>query len=264
MHWALLFVFVCMSHGLSAKTYDQITRISLDTKPMALTQIFRAIEKESEFLFNYLDSDVNHITTQVSIRNGTIHEILTQALKHTHLAYSVNDRHITIYKTQQSVRKTISGTVVDAAGEAVIGVNIRIKGTNAGVISDVDGHFVLEANPGDVLVCSFIGYNTQEITVGNSRRAERYVGRRHLGARRDCCGRIRHATQSEPYRSYLYGRCQEVGESSVHQRHPGAPRCTGGLCKPGRSATGSGWRRYPRERARYTQQQRPFGAGRRH
>jgi outer membrane receptor protein involved in Fe transport len=64
--------------------------------------------------------------------------------------------------------KTISGTVTDGANsDPLIGVSIIIKGTTTGTISDIDGKFSLEANTGDVLVFSFIGYLNAEVTVAN-------------------------------------------------------------------------------------------------
>ncbi|MCR8557566.1 SusC/RagA family TonB-linked outer membrane protein [Mucilaginibacter sp. BJC16-A38] len=62
----------------------------------------------------------------------------------------------------------VKGTIKDATtGELLIGVSVSIKGTTTGVQSDVNGAFALNANPGDVLVCSYIGYVSQEVTVGN-------------------------------------------------------------------------------------------------
>ena len=61
--------------------------------------------------------------------------------------------------------KTISGTVVDTQGESVIGANVLVKGSTTGTITDVDGKFSLEASEGDILQISYIGYNTQEITI---------------------------------------------------------------------------------------------------
>ncbi|HLU94436.1 MAG TPA: SusC/RagA family TonB-linked outer membrane protein [Membranihabitans sp.] len=61
----------------------------------------------------------------------------------------------------------ISGQVVDEKGEPLIGVNIQIKGTNSGTSSDLDGGFVLEdVDENAVLVVSYIGYLTQEVSVG--------------------------------------------------------------------------------------------------
>lgn len=63
----------------------------------------------------------------------------------------------------------IRGNVKDLKGESLIGVNILIKGSTTGTVSDLNGDFQLTGNSGDVLVCSYIGYKTQEVKVGNNR-----------------------------------------------------------------------------------------------
>ncbi|MCB0666600.1 MAG: SusC/RagA family TonB-linked outer membrane protein, partial [Saprospiraceae bacterium] len=63
--------------------------------------------------------------------------------------------------------RTISGTITDAStSEALIGATVLVKGTSNGTVTDFDGNYSLEASTGDVLVVSFTGYTTQEITVG--------------------------------------------------------------------------------------------------
>ena len=59
----------------------------------------------------------------------------------------------------------LEGVVKDMNGEPLIGVNVRIKGTSSGAISDLDGRFTVRVKPGDVLVLSYTGYKTQEIAV---------------------------------------------------------------------------------------------------
>lgn len=69
---------------------------------------------------------------------------------------------------QSSVR--ITGTVVDVQGEPIIGASVVEKGTsNNGVITDVDGNFVLNVSPGSTLQISYVGYGTQEIVIGSQR-----------------------------------------------------------------------------------------------
>ncbi len=60
---------------------------------------------------------------------------------------------------------TVTGTVKDQTGEPVIGVNVIVKGTTVGTITNIDGEFTLKAKMNDVLVVSFIGYATQEVPV---------------------------------------------------------------------------------------------------
>ena len=62
--------------------------------------------------------------------------------------------------------KRVSGVVSDAGGP-VIGATIMEKGTSNGTVTDIDGNFTLDVQPGAVLVISYIGYTTQEIPVGN-------------------------------------------------------------------------------------------------
>lgn len=60
---------------------------------------------------------------------------------------------------------TVRGTVSDSSGEKLIGVNVVIKGSTMGVITDIDGNFALSAKSGDILVFSYIGYQSATITV---------------------------------------------------------------------------------------------------
>lgn len=69
-----------------------------------------------------------------------------------------------------SAQISISGTVTDEMGEPLIGVNVSIKGTAIGNITDIDGKYSLQApSAQSVLVFSFIGYRTAEVTIGSQR-----------------------------------------------------------------------------------------------
>ncbi len=61
----------------------------------------------------------------------------------------------------------VTGTVTDEAGEPLIGANVLVKGTTTGVITDFDGKYSISANEGDVLVISYTGYDTKEVSVGS-------------------------------------------------------------------------------------------------
>jgi TonB-linked SusC/RagA family outer membrane protein len=66
-----------------------------------------------------------------------------------------------------SQTKTVSGTVTDAQGEAIVGASIVIKGTTINAISDVSGRFAIQAAPDATLTVSLLGYQPREIVVGN-------------------------------------------------------------------------------------------------
>ena len=60
--------------------------------------------------------------------------------------------------TQQA--KKITGKVLDAAGEPIIGASVLVKGSGTGAVTDIDGNFSVEAPVGSTLEVSFIGYKT--------------------------------------------------------------------------------------------------------
>lgn len=65
----------------------------------------------------------------------------------------------------QQQRTKVSGTVVDAKGEPIIGASIRVRGSKTGVITDLDGKFLINVPLGSTLTISYVGYDTQNVTV---------------------------------------------------------------------------------------------------
>ena len=61
--------------------------------------------------------------------------------------------------------QTVTGTVVDATGEPIIGASVKVKGSNTGAVTDIDGNFTLRANTGDLIEISYVGMKTQSFTV---------------------------------------------------------------------------------------------------
>ena len=83
--------------------------------------------------------------------------------------YADNDIAI----VQQSNKGTVSGTVKDATGEPVIGVNVMVKGTKTGVITDIDGNFTLSGiDTNSTLTFSFIGYKTENVALNGQRNIQ--------------------------------------------------------------------------------------------
>ena len=69
------------------------------------------------------------------------------------------------FKVSAQNTKSISGTVIDETGEAVIGASISVKGTGTGTATDIDGKFQLTVADNAVLVISYLGYTAQEVPV---------------------------------------------------------------------------------------------------
>lgn len=63
--------------------------------------------------------------------------------------------------------QSVSGTVTAAEGEPLIGVSVVVKSKGSGTVTDLDGQYTVSAYPDEVLVFSYTGYASQEVTVGN-------------------------------------------------------------------------------------------------
>ena len=92
--------------------------------------------------------------------------LLMSAMALLGLGYSSNANAAGAPQEVQQATKKITGTVVDAQGP-VIGASVVEKGSSNGVITDFDGNFSLNVKPGATIVVSYVGYETQEIKVGN-------------------------------------------------------------------------------------------------
>jgi len=69
-------------------------------------------------------------------------------------------------KSLQQAGKTITGTVTDSKGEPIIGATVMVKGAKNGAITDLDGHYSLQASNGDVVEITYVGFKAQQFTVG--------------------------------------------------------------------------------------------------
>ncbi|RLC25484.1 MAG: SusC/RagA family protein [Deltaproteobacteria bacterium] len=181
MRLSLLFFFVGVFNLIASNSYSQNTRISLDINQTAISEVLSEIELQSEFYFLYNNKlvDVSR-KVDIHVENKKIKNILNDLLAETDVSYVVMDRQIVLspkYMITKAIGKkqvlqqnqiTITGKVTDETGSSIPGVNIAIKGTSIGTITNVDGNYNLQIDePGAVLVFSFVGYTSQEITVGN-------------------------------------------------------------------------------------------------
>ena len=64
-------------------------------------------------------------------------------------------------------KMSVEGIVKTPQGESLPGATVLVKGTTSGVLTDFDGHYSITAQAVDVLVFSFVGYETKEITIAN-------------------------------------------------------------------------------------------------
>lgn len=77
-----------------------------------------------------------------------------------------------VLSVNQTDTRTVTGVVKDAKGETLIGVNVLLKGTTTGTITDFDGNFTLNVPSNGILVVSYIGYQTAEVKLSSKSNYE--------------------------------------------------------------------------------------------
>lgn len=150
--------------------YAQGSRLTIHEKEIELEELFKTIEKQSDFYFFYNDDQIEkHTKVQVDAEDQTVTEILDAVLSSTGIHYQINDKAIILNKRSNLVSKQqtrrISGTVTDENGEPVIAANVIEKGTTNGSITDMEGRFSIQVSEPATLLISYIGYTNQEIQV---------------------------------------------------------------------------------------------------
>ena len=173
-----LFGFV-LAISLSASVLTaqaQNARITLNLSDVPMSQVMKEIEKQTRYLFINKGVDTGK-KLSVNLTQKTIQEVLDYVLKNTDITYKIVKNHVVLTnKTMKDTelpstnqnRKRLTGQVVGQDGEPLIGVNVVVKGTTIGSMTDMDGNYILENVPSNATVeFSYIGYLQQSINVGN-------------------------------------------------------------------------------------------------
>ncbi len=151
--------------NVSASVFSQ-EKISLDVKKTKLARVLQIIEQQSSYHFVYSSSYVPvNKDVSITVSNTLVTDVLSTILNRTNLKYSVSDGGLIVISRNKEV--SISGTVKDAAGGALPGATVRVKGTAIGTSTDVNGKFVLNAPENATLVVSYAGFLTKEVAVGS-------------------------------------------------------------------------------------------------
>lgn len=164
--WLLLMIPL----GMAVAETTSAQNLSLDLKDVTLREALHAIEKESSYSFFYNDSfsDLGK-KVSITVKNEPLRSVLDQLLNPTGLTYKFLEGNLIVIAPKNlNSAGVITGKVVDAASkEPLPGVNISVKGSAVGTITNAQGEYSLEAASGATLVFSFIGYKPKEVLVSN-------------------------------------------------------------------------------------------------
>ncbi len=169
---ALILSGVSYARKSTAQVLDKM--VSLSVNEPNLEQALKAIEKTAGVKFVYSKSIIpTNRGVSYSGSNQRLDAVLNTILPADVSYQLINDRIVLSSKkgntdagTQQAI--PIKGKVTSDKGEELVGVSVTVKGSTTGTVTDVNGNFSLNnVEPTTVLVIKYVGFTTQEVTVGN-------------------------------------------------------------------------------------------------
>ncbi len=185
--YTLFLLMLCFGTILASETSAQMPKSVRDVKVdvqfnnATLEEAFQQIEQKTPYRFMY---DINDLNSTVRLdfraKKISLYQVLERLSREAFIRFKQTNFDIDVQKISQHEKGTtsvevllqtisITGTVTSTEdGEGLPGVNVIVKGTSQGTVSDVDGNYKIDVpDASSIIVFSSVGYQREEVTVGN-------------------------------------------------------------------------------------------------
>ena len=164
----VLFLFMVV---IQATAFAQGVQITIQKENVTVIEALKEVEKQSKLSVGYNDSQlIDKPAINLNLKNIDLEKALSIILKGTGFTYGIKRNYINIIpqpKTGTVVVKQVTGRVVDEKNEPLIGVNIRVEGTDDGTVTDLEGKYVIKASIGSILSFTYIGYISSYVKIAD-------------------------------------------------------------------------------------------------
>ncbi|MGS2763804.1 TonB-dependent receptor [Sinomicrobium sp. M5D2P9] len=183
MKLTVLLLVISLFQLRAAASYAQKTKITLNMQGVSVLEVIEEIEAISDFGFLYSEKDLDlEWKVSVKARKKGIEDILGTLFKDSPVSYNISDKLIILTKSgsvpnnstdpkpnensrENQQQFEVNGTITDPEGNPLPGVNIIIKGTKQGTMSDPDGKYTIRVSVDDILTFSYVGFKKVELPV---------------------------------------------------------------------------------------------------
>lgn len=174
---SLVLLFV-ISIDSSAQNSPEKTKVTINKTNVTLGSVLDEIEKQTDFLFIANSNSVNlNQKVSASFVGQPLDSVLDDILGEAGINWKIEGKNIMLTRNQeyskseaQAGTKKISGRIIDAGGNPIIGAGILERGTTNGAVSDSNGEFNIVVKPNSILDVSCIGYKNHEVKIGGNSR----------------------------------------------------------------------------------------------
>lgn len=183
---SFLFIFLLSTHVFASAVAAQTVNVKISITKPTIGKIIDMLNDQTGYEFSYDAGLLSEKLSDISVdmKNKNIEEVLSSIFGNANVSFKVINNRVFLKKekTENTVKtesvnsvqqqgKTITGTVVDNAGDAIIGATIIVQGdASRGTVTDIDGKFTLSNVPNNAIIeVSYVGMKTQIInTAGNT------------------------------------------------------------------------------------------------
>ncbi|MEQ9290135.1 MAG: TonB-dependent receptor [Cyclobacteriaceae bacterium] len=172
--------FLLAGNGAAQNKSVKEVYINVSDSYNTVEEVFKSIENQTEFEFAYSKKNLSK-NKNIKLTSGKrpVDLVLLEISKEFGLKFKQVNKSISASKINKHEKDgnlerveiladvTISGKVTDENGEGLPGVSIVVKETTTGTTTNIEGNYKMNVPEGAVLTISFVGYVTQEVTVGN-------------------------------------------------------------------------------------------------
>jgi TonB-linked SusC/RagA family outer membrane protein len=163
-------LIACLHVSASGYSQDNVT---LNLKSVELRKALITIEKKTDYRFLFNENLLTHKPrVDINVIETPVTQVLDRLLANTGLTYKVLNNKLVVLKEDadeasladlQDIR--VTGKVTNATGGGLAGVSVSVKGTRTGTITDASGNYAITVPDDAVLVFSYVGYESREVTV---------------------------------------------------------------------------------------------------
>lgn len=186
--WIRTFLYLCLltspllqiqaTAHIQEKTDLSEVPCNINARKESLQSIFETIEKQTGYHFLYVgNASLMERRVTLQVTEGNLQMVISQLSSLLHIDFSLDGKRIIVKSIQSSSDDThlstpefiqIKGTVSSLQNEPLPGVTVVVKGTSRATSTNTKGEFSIQANPGEVLVFSFIGFTAEQVTVSET------------------------------------------------------------------------------------------------
>ncbi|WP_230728718.1 TonB-dependent receptor [Flavobacterium sp. EDS] len=181
MKFTILFLFTSLLQVSASSSYGQNKKVTMDVNGVALVNVFKIIEDQTDFHFFYNKNELNvNQKIDLNVEKKQLVEVLGKLFNKTNISYQILGNQIILKKQagynnkleKETVsvieQRPIEGFVVDVLGIPIPGVTVVVEGTKFVTSTSYEGRFKFnEDAKGKFLILSFMGFKTQRIPVSN-------------------------------------------------------------------------------------------------